>query len=148
MRESSNNYQVVNQFGYLGAYQFGMARLCDLGYTERIEGTKGYSNKCFQWKPPYSRAVFLNSKADQDSIFNQHIRNIIGRLKISCMDYIDKEVNGTFVSLSGAVAGCHLIGYGGFRQWCKGSEKADGNGVFVEEYIELFNNYDLSELFE
>ena len=34
-RESNNNYQAKNSFGFLGAYQFGMARLCDLGQPER-----------------------------------------------------------------------------------------------------------------
>ena len=31
-RESSNRYDVVNQYGYMGAYQFGSQTLKNLGY--------------------------------------------------------------------------------------------------------------------
>jgi hypothetical protein len=34
-RESSNNYQAVNQLGFVGAYQFGAALLMDLGYLKK-----------------------------------------------------------------------------------------------------------------
>ena len=34
MRESSGNYKAVNQFGYLGKYQFGRRTLNALGYEE------------------------------------------------------------------------------------------------------------------
>jgi hypothetical protein len=33
-RESSDNYQAVNKYGYLGAYQFGADLLCDIGYLK------------------------------------------------------------------------------------------------------------------
>jgi len=68
-QESSNNYRIVNSLGYMGAYQFGMARLCDLGYTERILGTRGFSNKVFRWKKGYSQEMFLNNPNWQDKIF-------------------------------------------------------------------------------
>ena len=32
MRESSNNYQAVNEFGYLGRYQMGALALEDIGF--------------------------------------------------------------------------------------------------------------------
>jgi len=148
MRESSCNYSAVNQFGYLGAYQFGMARLCDLGYTERIQGKKGWSNKCFKWKEPHDDHTFLHSHKWQDQVFDKHVKNLMSQIKRHSIQYINTEIDDLFVTWSGAVAGCHLVGHGGFRQWCQGKDKADGNGVHIEAYIELFNGYDLSSLAE
>ena len=36
-----------------------MARLCDLGLTERIK--EGMDNDCFKWKDGMSEEMFLNS---------------------------------------------------------------------------------------
>jgi hypothetical protein len=77
-RESNNNYQAKNSFGYLGAYQFGMARLCDLGLTERIK--EGMDNDCFKWKDGMSEEMFLNSPEVQDQLFFRHCTDLAGSI--------------------------------------------------------------------
>ena len=48
MRESSGDYKAVNQYGYLGKYQFGGAALIDLGYKIKI--TDGHVKMIFVTK--------------------------------------------------------------------------------------------------
>jgi len=151
-RESSNNYKARNRFGYLGCYQFGKARLCDLGYTERKLGHKGYSNDSFKWKNYiqgqilYTDEDFLDDAAFQNQVFREHVINHATRLIKNYQWVLGKEWNDRFVSLSGAVAVCHLVGYGGWINWIKGKLPLDGNGVSAEDYLELFKNYDLTDI--
>ena len=146
-RESSNNYQIVNVYGYLGAYQFGMARLCDLGYTERKAGTTGYSNPAFQWRAGYSKEYFLNNPDFQDRIFKQHCQDLIKRIKASLSDYLGKPINGTEITLSGLVAGAHLGGMGGISNYLKGlCDSNDAMGTKVSDYIKAFAGYNLEDL--
>lgn len=145
-RESGNNYTIVNKFGYLGAYQFGMARLCDLGYTERIPGTTGFANKCFRWKPPYTQEKFLGDSDVQDQIFREHVLDLARTIKKKFRDYLIGNicVSGIVITLSGCVAGAHLGGVGGLRKFLtSGISPEDGFGTPVEYYVEKFANYDL-----
>jgi len=146
-RESSNNYRAVNVYGYLGAYQFGMARLCDLGYTERKAGTTGYSNSAFQWKAGYSKEYFLNHPDFQDRVFKQHCQDLIARIKKLFPDYLGKRIDGVEITLSGLVAGAHLGGIGGVKNFLKGYyDSHDQFGTRISDYIKEFSGYNLENL--
>lgn len=71
-KESSNRYTIVNQLGYLGRYQFGLARLSDFGLCVRKVGTTGFGNEDFDWVPPFNQNNFLASPALQDACFDHH----------------------------------------------------------------------------
>ena len=88
-RESNNDYEAKNSFGYLGAYQFGMARLCDLGLTERIK--EGMSNDCFKWKEGMSEEMFLNSPEVQDQLFFRHCTDLAGTINKEFGNEIGKQ---------------------------------------------------------
>lgn len=146
-RESGNNYKIVNPYGYMGAYQFGMARLSDLGYTERKAGTTGYSNYVFQWKRGYSKDWFLNNPDVQDRIFKQHVRNLIRSIKQSYSQYFGKRINGIKITLSGCVAFSHLSGFGGLGRFLNGrGESSDAYGTKGSSYLAKFSDYDLSKV--
>ena len=146
-RESSNNYQIVNVYGYMGAYQFGMARLCDLGYTERKAGTSGYAQSAFEWRAGYSKEYFISNPDFQDRVFKQHCQDLIARIKKSFSGYLGKQINGTEITLSGLVAGAHLGGIGGVSGYLGGIvDSHDQLGTSVSSYIKQFGGYNLEKL--
>lgn len=146
-RESSDNYKIVNAFGYMGAYQFGMARLYDLGYTKRKPGTTGYSNRVFEWKTGYSKEYFLNNLEFQDKIFKQHVINLIRQIKSRFTEYIGKSHNGLEITLSGLVAGAHLGGIGGVNNFLRRNHNSsDQFGTSLSDYIKKFRGYNLENL--
>ena len=143
MHESSDNYRAKNRYGYLGRYQFGLARLTDLGMCERIQGSRGFSNKSFRWctDKGFSETLFLSSHALQDEIFALHVGMHRKYILRRYVDHIGHRVNGVEISLSGAIACFHLLGHGGFKHFLQGEDTSDANGTMASDYIEDFANY-------
>lgn len=144
-RESNNDYEAKNSFGYLGAYQFGMARLCDLGLTERVKD--GMSNDCFKWKDGMSEDMFLNSPEVQDQLFFRHCTDLAGIINKEFGNEIGKQKHGVMITLSGLIAGAHLLGLGGVRNFInKGEVGKDGYNTSIKDYIQSFSGFNLDKL--
>lgn len=144
-RESNNDYEAKNSFGYIGAYQFGMARLCDLGLTERIK--EGMSNDCFKWKEGMSEEMFLNSPEVQDQLFFRHCTDLAGTINKEFGNEIGKQKYGVLITLSGLIAGAHLLGLGGVRNFInKGEVGKDGYNTSIKDYIQSFAGFNLDKL--
>lgn len=133
-RESDSRYDCVNQLGFLGAYQFGMARLCDLGFTKRIPGKDhGFSNSFFEWIDPKGRETFLSSRRIQDDCFDRHVQMLKPHCRFLCPD-----------NISGAIAAAHLLGPGGLDQFIRNKiDSTDAFGTKISEYFELFKGYEI-----
>lgn len=142
-RESSNNYSVENQYGYLGRYQFGLARLTDFGVCRRRMGTKGWGNKSFLWNSPFSKDLFLENKDLQDRVFTAHVRNYHMVIKRRYGMWVDKKIHGIDVTESGIIACFHLLGMGGFNDFLNGTVKTDANGTKATDYLTLFAGYNI-----
>ena len=124
-QESGNRYDIVNQFGYMGKYQFGKSTL----KTLKIKVTK---------------EVFLNSPDLQEYAMQQLLLYNKKRLQ----KYIDKfegcKINGILITESGLLAAAHLGGAGSVRKWFRnGKIKEDGNGVKITTYMQRFSGYTL-----
>lgn len=131
-KESSGNYQCVNASGYLGGFQFSMARLSDLGLARRLPGTKDLKHSSFEFVEPLTRDEFLRDSKLQDETFDKHVQDL--KRKIS------RSYHGD--NLSGAIAAAHLIGYQNFLLFIyHGIDKRDGNGVPCSEYYSRFAGY-------
>lgn len=138
-RESNNNYACENAFGFLGRWQFGKPRLYDAGYSLDNWSPKGQPKKKL-----LSKQYFLdNTLGIQDKIMNWHVYNLADTLSKKYSDYIGKEVNGIEITLSGLVAGAHLKGLGGVKQFLQGKDNADALGTKISEYIKKFAGYKL-----
>ncbi len=150
-RESNGNYKTENSLGYLGAAQFGKPRLWDLGLS--IDG----------WKPKdvnnipsgikiITKEMFLSNSDLQDDIFKAHViaYKIYALRRLS--KYIGIKVNDINITLSGLIAGAHLMGWGndknpGVIQFLRnGIDNKDGYGTHISEYISKFADYDLSNI--
>jgi hypothetical protein len=126
MRESSGNYKAVNQFGYLGKYQFGRRTLNALGYEE-------VSNREF----------LTNGSIQEEAMYAllSHNKKILRR---QIEKYHGKTINGIYITESGILAAAHLAGPGNVKKFFrKGYEFKDGNGTKMTSYMIKFSNYRL-----
>ena len=126
MRESSNRYDIVNGWGYMGKYQFGKKTLKSLGYD-------------------VSRQEFLNSPYLQE----QAMLDLLSHNKKILQKYIDKwegkTIHGTEITESGILAAAHLAGPGNVKRFLKkGKEFRDGNGTKLTSYLTHFSGYELN----
>ena len=125
-RESSNNYKAVNQFGYLGKYQFGRKTLNSLGF-ENVSNREFLENVSIQEEAMYA---LLN-----------HNKKILRR---QIQKYHGQTIYGIYITESGILAAAHLAGAGNVRKFFrKGYEFKDGNGTKMTSYMTLFSGYNL-----
>ena len=126
-RESSNNYKAVNQFGYLGKYQFGRKTLNAVGF-------KDVSNREFLSNPSIQEEAML-------VLLKKNKRTLRREIK----KYVGKTINGIYITESGLLAAAHLAGAGNVKQFFrKGYEFRDGNGTKMTSYMVKFANYKLN----
>lgn len=143
--ESRDKYDIVNEYGYLGAYQFGKARLLDLGIS--IDNFGRFTHPILYARArKMTKLEFLNNKELQDQIFDIHIKDLVNRIRKNLSHYFGKIYRGILLTESGMVAGAHLVGYGGLKQWLNGKVVKDGFGTDIEKYLKLFQDYDLSDI--
>ena len=126
MRESSNRYDVVNGWGYMGKYQFGRRTLKALGYDVS--------------KKEFLNSPYLQEKAMLDLL--HHNRKILK----SDIEYWDgKTIHGKRITESGILAAAHLAGPGNVKKFFrKGVEFKDGNGTKMTSYLTQFSGYKLN----
>ena len=126
-RESTNDYRAVNQFGYLGKYQFGRKTLNAIGF-------KNVSNREFLANPSIQEEAML--------ILLQKNRRTLRR---EIKKYVGKIINDVYITESGLLAAAHLAGAGNVRRFFrKGYEFRDGNGTKMTSYMIKFANYTLN----
>ena len=125
-RESSNNYSVVNEFGYMGKYQFGKATLKGLG----IDVTK---------------EEFINDHRLQEKAMHMLLSHNRKKLKRYIKKYEGQIIHGILVTESGILAAAHLAGQGNVRKFLKnGFVFEDGNGTKMTSYMKQFGGYILN----
>ena len=125
-RESTNRYDVVNRWGYMGKYQFGRSTLKGLGYN-------------------VSKKEFLSNHDLQE----EAMMALLNHNKEKLQAYIDifdgKTVNGIYITESGILAAAHLGGQGSVKRFFKnGRVFRDGNGTKITSYMEKFSGYDIA----
>ncbi len=126
MRESSGNYKAVNQFGYLGKYQFGRNTLNALGF-DKVSNREFLANSSIQEEAMF--ALLLHNKR----ILRRQIEK-----------YHGQTINGIYITESGILAAAHLAGPGNVKKFFrKGYEFHDGNGTKMTSYMIKFSNYKL-----
>ncbi|HEX5311229.1 hypothetical protein [Aquabacterium sp.] len=159
--EGGGNAHIVNQYGYLGKYQFGEDALVDLGYY-KADGSKnvGANGKFkYDWAGAWtgkhgatSKEVFLSSPEIQDHAARDWVALLCKRMHRYKLDgYIGKTVGGVEVTESGLIAAAHLKGFGnakhpGVIAFLKSGgtiNAADANGTKVSSYMKRFAGYNL-----
>ena len=123
--ESSNQYEVVNKFGYMGRYQFGRATLKGLGYN-------------------VTKSTFLKDETLQEQVMEELLVHNSKVLRRQIKKYDGKVVNGVYVTKSGILAAAHLAGPSNVKKWLRnGTRFEDGLGTRLRTYIKKFSGYQL-----
>jgi hypothetical protein len=126
-KESQGKYHLVNSFGYMGKYQFGMAALRAIGIKDS--------------------AYFLNSPKLQEKAFHALLAINKHELDHEIKKHEGKIINGVKITESGLLAAAHLGGAGSVKRFLKHNGKKsikDGYGTSIASYIKKFGGYDTS----
>ena len=134
MSESSGDYSAENKYGYIGKYQFGDARLQDFKDA----------NKDFK---DFSKKEFITNPSLQEDVFSWHVDDINSYIDSRELDkYIGKEIGGVTITREGLIAGAHLGGRTGLREFLETGMKIHGDedekdkeGTYISDYIIKFS---------
>lgn len=147
LRESSNNYKKIHEFGYLGGYGMGAGALADIGYLHMDNyqrapaAVKSGSNKKIHlgflqdernWKK-YSYQEFMDNPAVQDLAFIAYAnKNIQRGFKAGALK------RGDHKRLGGYAAAAHLVGPGNaFLYYGSNMNSDDRYGTTASEYASI-----------
>ncbi len=128
-KESRGDYGVVNQFGYMGKYQFGKGTLA-------LIGVKNVSKNQFLRNPELQEKAFYANLSRNKWVLRRDIKWFAG-----------KRMNGVEVTESGILAAAHLAGPGAVKRYLRtgGVEGfADAFGTTIRYYMKRFGGYDTS----
>ena len=126
-KESQNDYKRINQFGYLGKYQFGRSTLLLLGISDTEE---------FLENPVLQEKAFIANASRNKWVLRKDIKRFAG-----------KKMNGIVITESGILAAAHLAGPGSVKNYLRtGGEEGfrDAFGTSVHSYLKKFGGYDIS----
>jgi Ca2+-binding RTX toxin-like protein len=158
-RESSDNYQETDNPQHYGAYQFGRAAFRATGYiavdsngNEYWTGKDGIGSfedwtASSQENPEIERI--------QDKAFLEWVKYLwVEEIRRNNFEPLDGQtLNGVYLTISGIVAGAHLVGGPDFRNRYLDSGGVDivtdGDGISgtpVTSYITFFEGYDLTDI--
>lgn len=142
MRESSDNYTLVNRYGYMGRYQMGGSALKDAGFKDK---TGAWTSLARSYGIS-SKETFLNSPAGQDAAVKAYHTKLCQYIRYYKLEkYIGSTFCGIKVTKSGLLASCHLVGVGSMKKaLASGTNAYDGNRTPASEYMEKFGGYDIS----
>ncbi len=144
-RESGGDYAAVNSLGFLGKYQFGEAALVDAGFY-RADGTAKNDWRTGYWTGELgvnSKADFLSNPAAQEAAIRAYMDLQWSYLQ-PVRQYDGEVVAGIKITVSGMLAGAHLLGAGTLAAFVdSGGDIAakDAYGTPLTEYIGKFASY-------
>ena len=128
-KESGNNWEAVNEYGMLGYYQFDPSTLKNTGF---IVSKEDFLSDSILQKCAFKYLIKKNRKTYSDIIAHWNYKNM-------------KNIRGT-VTESGILMAFHLRPESAlifFNSNGTDLGKPDANGVTVNQYIELFNGYNI-----
>ena len=128
-KESQGKYRLVNSFGYMGKYQFGMSALRAIGIKDRN--------------------AFLNNPKLQEKAFVALLSKNKWELREEIEKYEGKIVAGVRITESGILAAAHLGGAGSVKKFFKTAGRRymrDGYGTSLRSYMKRFGGYETSAI--
>ncbi|HEY9184283.1 MAG TPA: peptidoglycan-binding protein LysM [Salegentibacter sp.] len=126
-KESGGRYSVVNEYGYMGKYQFGKGTLELIGI---------YNPSEFLDSPELQEAAFYANASRNKWILIRDIARFEG-----------KVINGVEVTESGILAAAHLAGPGSVKKYLRSwgaNAFSDAFGTSIRNYMKRFGGYDTS----
>ena len=128
-KESRGNYHIVNDYGYMGKYQFSRATL-------RMMGFRNTDN--FLYDTRQQEAAFLAYTSLNKWVLRKDIQR-----------YVGKTIGGVKITESGILAAAHLAGAGNVKKFLRSAGEnrfEDANGASIRYYLRKFSGYDTSHI--
>ena len=128
-KESRGNYHIVNDYGYMGKYQFSISTL-------KMMGFKNIEN--FLYDTRQQEAAFLAYTSLNKWVLRKDIERFDG-----------KTIGGVKITESGILAAAHLAGAGNVKKFLRSSGEngfEDANGSTIRYYLRKFSGYDTSHV--
>lgn len=143
--ESGLNPAAVNPSGYAGLFQMGEGALQDAGYY------RGDLTRANDWTGAWTGRDGINSLADFMARPETQVRALVAyhdRLLSQIRSFgldraIGTTIGGVEITLSGLVAGAHLVGIGNLQRFVNSGGSMvprDGNGVPITTYVAELGN--------
>ncbi len=126
-KESQGRYTVINEFGYMGKYQFGKSTLAMIGI--------------------YNTKEFLADTRLQEEAFDAYTSRNKWILRKDIKRYVGRYINGVKVTESGILAAAHLAGAGNVKKYLRSGGAVgfkDAFGTSIGYYLKKFSGYDTS----
>lgn len=126
-KESRGDYSVINQYGYMGKYQFGASTLALIGIHDTAE--------------------FLVDTKLQEEAFAANLSRNKWILRRDIARFDGKVINGVRITESGMLAAAHLAGAGNVKKYLRSGGQqafADAFGTTIGYYLKKFSGYDTS----
>jgi hypothetical protein len=130
-KESQGSYSVINPYGYMGKYQFGIGTLNLLGV--------------------YNANSFINDPSIQEKAFEANLSRNKWVLRRDIKRFSGKIIGGVKVTESGILAAAHLGGPGSVKKFLRSYGQnvfSDAFGSSVRYYMKKFSGYDTSSIEE
>ncbi|WGK64912.1 peptidoglycan-binding protein LysM [Croceiramulus getboli] len=126
-KESQGDYSRINEFGYMGKYQFGKSTLDLLGVKDADQ---------FLQTPLLQERAFLANASRNKWVLRRDIKRFSGTY-----------INGTLITESGILAAAHLAGPGSVKKYLRSGGVEgfeDAYGTSIQSYLKKFSGYDVS----
>jgi len=126
-KESRGDYNIVNQFGYLGKYQFAKETLKMIGIHDSDS--------------------FIEDASLQEKAFQAYTSRNKWILRRDIKRFRGRYIGGVKVTESGILAAAHLAGAGNVKKFLRSEGLEgfeDGNGTTIRYYLKKFSGYDTS----
>lgn len=136
--ESRWDYTVINQFNFVGRYQFGAPALADCGYIKPDYIKQYGGNKCLNVSMAWTNKDGIGSieeykstpSAQESAMFDLMNRNYKTMVRIGAIKSDDD-----LCTVAGLIQVAHLLGAGGAKSWRNSGGGADANGTTGATYF-------------
>ena len=128
-KESRGSYTVVNQYGYMGKYQFSKNTLKMIGI--------------------YNSSTFIDDASLQEKAFEAYTSRNKWILRRDIKRFNGRYISGVKVTESGILAAAHLAGAGNVKKFLRSYGAVgfqDANGTSIRYYLKKFSGYDTSNI--
>jgi len=146
--ESGDNYSFVSQPGYLGYYQFAEETLVAAGfYNGDSTAARDFIGGWTATAATYGvtdKASFLASPAAQDAAATAWFQKVYADLNtVDLVKYEGQTLNGVPLTPSALLAGTHLVGWPGLKEFLtSGAIPHDSGGEMLLDYMRRLSGYD------
>ncbi|WP_432411471.1 peptidoglycan-binding protein LysM [Rasiella sp. SM2506] len=126
-KESRGDYAIINEFGYLGKYQFNINTLKMVGV--------------------HSADRFMKDSKLQEAAFAAYTSRNKWILRRDIKRYAGRTVGGVHITESGILAAAHLAGAGNVKKFLRSGGAvgfSDAFGTSIGYYLKKFSGYDTS----